>query len=141
MVNISLRLWSDDVAVDPLLLGIGLRAKYLHRKGQPMPNVITRSGAEPRTKLNAKIAKRHYVSSQTFEVATRQEMLDVVGGILERIDHSPELVSACQTGVVKATLWVARIDSTSVVDLDFPTDYSVRARQLGVTLFLEDLAT
>lgn len=129
MIDLTLRFWSPDVLLGPLVAGIG-SLQHLYVAGRPM-------GTEGQ--LAGRIADRHYACTMGVLVAGDEEVLAWLTRVLGEIEAMPDLVAGLQSGRVEGLAWIARMYEDSPIAM--PTIGAAiveTARRIGLTIFLEN---
>ena len=75
--DISLRLWSDDVPMQPIVQDLGMDATHLYERGQPIINPKVRSRP---------IADRHYASLAKTKTSNEADIPVWLADTLRRLD-------------------------------------------------------
>jgi hypothetical protein len=126
-IDTSLRLWSDDVPLGPLVDGLGLPVSHLHVAGRPV-------AAEGR--LSRHVAAVHYASVANTRGTNDPHSWCIA--VLEKVGAQSQLVSLLRQDRVEATLWIAVFGSEPVDPPDVTDDVLALARNLHVSVFIEN---
>ena len=125
-----LALSSHDVLMGPIVRSMGMVAKHLHKRGEPI--VLATSPARP-------VASKHYASLARARRSDETAVPAWLDQTVRRINDQPALVSMIRAGAVEAMAWIA------VMPHD-PTPAPLRvdkhlvdvATRLGTGILIED---
>jgi hypothetical protein len=127
-IDMSLRLWSDQVPLKPLLKKLNLEVRHEHEMGQPIASAGRFAG---------RLADRHYMS-----LAHREGDDNDVGpwleNILAAIASNPALSDCLNSGVVTATAWFALFGDDERSPPRISSELIAAASRSHVKLFIEN---
>jgi hypothetical protein len=129
-VKSSLRLWSDNEPLAPVICHSSTSWKYLYVKGQVLP---------PKGRAQAHLVARHYACSDDIE-------FDDIGGIgqvlaqwLDEIENNdPSIAAFAKAGEIEALLWVAIFGYDEIDTPLVTTELATRAEQAGMKILIEN---
>ena len=126
----SLALSSHDVPMEPIVRSMGLVAKHLHRRGEPI--VLATSPARP-------IASKHYALVAHARSSDETDVPAWLDHTARRIDGQPALAGMIRAGAVEAIAWIAVMphDPTPAPLRIDPSLINAAAR-LGARILIED---
>lgn len=128
--DMSLRLWSDDVPMAPIVQDLGVDVTHLYERGQPIINPKARS---------RRIADRHYAAFAQTKTSNEADIPVWLDDTLRRLDAHPSLPGLMRSGRVEALLWIATLGGDPTpppVEVD-PARVATATR-LGARIFVED---
>lgn len=130
--DLSLRFWSDDLGLEPLVAPLG-PLQYIHRRGE-----------ETRVAGRLRPAPRHFASVAATIVHDPADVDDWLRTDLAALAAQSRLIGYLRTGEVEALFWIAIFGRDPVPVPAVAPDIVRDARALGVGLLIEnytDLAT
>jgi hypothetical protein len=126
----NLRLWSDSEPLTPVVKSSRRVWPHLDVKGEVIP---------ARGRVKARIASKHYASSEDIKYEDIDEIVPVVSQWLSEIENeSPPISALTKAGKVEALLWVAIFGYDAVAMPALPAELDRRANQAGVKILIEN---
>jgi hypothetical protein len=117
----------------PLLRAIGWDWKNVHVKGELVP---------ARGRTPARLAQRHYASSNDPRHEDIQDIIPVIAHWLDEIEsQASSMIALALTGTIEAVLWIAIFGDDEIATPDLPAELDTRARRVGVQILLENYTT
>ena len=128
--DMTLRFWSTNVPMGPIVQDLGLVVGSLQRRGEP----IIRSKARPR-----RIAPKHFASVAHARTSDEGDVPPWVSHTLERIEGRPALVDLLRSGAVEALLWIAVLGhDPTPPPLVVEASLAGSATRVGAKIMVED---
>ncbi len=130
--DMSLRLWSDDVPMKPIVQDLGVDVTHLYERGQTIINPKARS---------RRIANRHYASLAQTETSNEADIPAWLDDTLRRLDGHPSLPALMRSGRVEALLWIATLGGDRALPpppVQVDPARVAAATRLGARIFVED---
>lgn len=127
-IDLSLRLWSDDIPLKPIVASLGVAADHLHLKGERMGETGL---------LANRVAKRHYASLASARGNDAADVADWLRRMSDRLASHPPLLDLLRAEKAEALFWIAILRGplpTPSIDADLVT----RVANLGARILLEN---
>jgi hypothetical protein len=128
-LDLSLRLWSDRIPLEPIVRRLGFSVQNLHVAGQPIPR---HRGAA------ARVAHAHYASTANFAAHEDTEVLNWIRHTLEGLSKDPQFETLLRSGEIEATLWIAVLASRPMPSPNLPADVLSLAKALNLSILSEN---
>ena len=126
----SLALSSHDVPMEPIVRGMGLVAKHLHKRGEPIIN--------PRHP-SRRIATKHYASVAHARSTDEKDVSTWLDHTIRHINDQPALAGLIRAGKVEAIPWIAVMPhDPSPSPMRFDPSLVGSATRLGARILIED---
>ena len=128
--DMTLRFWSDDVFMEPIVRQLGLVIHGLQKRGEPIINAKARS---------RRVAPRHFASVAQARTPDEGDVPNWIDYTLQRIESQPALVDRLRSGAVEALLWIAVLGHDPIPPpLVIAASLSGSATRVGAKIMVED---
>jgi hypothetical protein len=127
-IDMSLRLWSEQVPLKPLLKKLNFEVRHEHELGQPIASTGRFAG---------RLADRHYTSLAHME-GDDNDVGPWLEKILAAVASNPELSSFLNSGAVTATAWLALFGDDERSPPKISSELIAAASRSHVTLLIEN---
>ena len=128
--DMTLRFWSDDIPMKPIVRGMDLIAEHMHERGEPIVAPSARS---------RRIAPRHHASVAHARTSDGGDVPPWVDYTLSRIEGRPALIDRLRSGAVEALLWIAVLGHDPIPPpLVIAASLSGSATRVGAKIMVED---
>ena len=130
LFKISLALSSEDVPMEPIVRSMGLIAKHLHKRGEPI--VLATSPARP-------IANKHYASVTHEKSSDEKDVSAWLDRTIRHINGLPVLADMIRVGTVEAMPWIGiMVHDPMPPPLRFDLNLVDAVTRLGGRILIED---
>ena len=128
--DMTLRLWSDDVFLEPIVRELGLVIHGLQKRGEPIVNAKARL---------QRIAPKHFASVAQARTPDEGYVLTWIERTLQQIEGKPALVDRLRSGAVEALLWIAVLGQDPIPPpLVIAASLAGSATRVGAKIMVED---
>lgn len=130
--DMSLRLWSDDVPMQPVVRDLGMNVTHLYERGQTI--ILPKGRSRP-------IADQHYASLAKIKTSNEADIATWLDDTLRRLDGHPSLPGLMRSGRVEALLWIATLGGDRALPpppVEVDPARVATATRLGARIFVED---
>ena len=128
--DMTLRFWSDDIFMEPIVRELGLVIHGLQKRGEPIVNANARS---------RRIAPKHFASVAQARTHDEDDVPTWINHALKRIEGQPALVDRLRSGAVEALLWIAVLSYDPIPPpLVIEASLASSAMRVGAKIMVED---
>lgn len=128
LVDMSLRLWSDQVSLAPVLKKLGFEVRHSHEKGQAIASAGRFAG---------RLADRHYASLAHGE-GKDADVGPWLKRILDAMSSDQALSNDLKLGRITATVWIALFGDDVRDPPQISPDLVAAATHAHVTILIEN---
>jgi hypothetical protein len=128
-IDVSLRLWSEQISLYPLVEALDVAPKYLHIAGEP----IASEG-----RLAQRRAPRHYASLLHKRVDSDIEVASWCKLVVEKIESQESLMGFMRSRQIAGTIWIAIFGPQLASVPIIPEDIINAASGLRLSLLIEN---